>query len=230
MRESGGERFGNWMASMTESVKSILGKKLRMTQVFDDEGRRIPVTVVEAGPCPVLQVKTQDRDGYQALQIGFGAGPKTPPKARTGHAKKAKVDAPRWVREIPHPGGDVEMGGQITVGDFEEVKKVDVVGITKGRGFAGTIKRWGYGRGPASHGSKNIREPGSTGQGTYPGKVFKGKKMAGHLGHERVTVKNLDLVRIEKDKNLLLIRGAVPGPSGGLLMIRTSHGSQGGQG
>ena len=209
---------------MTDTVKSILGKKLRMTQVFDDAGRCIPVTVIQAGPCPVLQVKTRERDGYEALQIGFGGASRGAPKARVGHAKKAKVDTPRWIREIPHPGGDLDAGHQITVGDFDEVKKVDVVGVTKGRGFTGTIKRWNYTRGPASHGSKNVRQPGSTGQGTYPGKVFKGRKMAGHYGHERVTVKNLDLVRIEREKNLFLIRGAVPGPSGGLLLIRTSHG------
>ena len=209
---------------MGEGVASILGKKLRMTQIFDDGGQRIPVTVLQAGPCPVLQVKTQEKDGYTALQIGFGPGHKKPPKAILGHLKRAKAASPRWIREIPHPGGEVAPGTDITLGAFEGVQMVDVSGLSKGRGFAGVIKRWGLSRGPASHGSKNVRRMGSTGQGTYPGRVFKGKRMPGQMGNTQVTAKNLVVVRVEAENNLLFVRGAVPGPSGGVLMIRASGG------
>ncbi|MCZ6602533.1 MAG: 50S ribosomal protein L3 [Planctomycetota bacterium] len=207
---------------MGEGSKNIIGKKLRMTQVFDDLGNRIPVTVILAGPCAVLQVKTTEKDGYSALQVGFGDGSRKVPKALAGHLKKAK--RPRLIREIPHPGGDVETGSEITLGAFEGVERVDVSGISKGRGFSGSIKRWGLSRGPASHGSKNVRMMGSTGMGTDPGRVFKGRPMPGQYGNARVTVKNLRVVRLEKESNLLFVRGAVPGPSGGLLMIRESHG------
>lgn len=207
---------------MGERVASILGRKLRMTQVFDDAGRRIPVTVIEAGPCKVLQVKTTEKDGYEAVQIGFGKGRKSIPKALEGHLKKAKATSPRWIREVPHPGGDLEPGAEITLGAFEGIKSVDVSGLSKGRGTAGTIKRWGLGRGPVTHGSKNVRRLGSTGQGTDPARVFKGKKMPGRMGWEQVTILNLPIVRVEAENHLLFVRGPVPGPSGGVLMIRAS--------
>jgi large subunit ribosomal protein L3 len=208
---------------MREKVTSILGQKIRMTQIFDDDGRRVPVTVIQAGPCPVLQVKTAENDGYDALQVGFGPRRRGVSKALAGHAKRSDRPAPRWIREVPHPGGEIGPGSEITLEAFGDVRKVDISGVTKGRGYAGTIKRWGFTRGPVTHGSKNVRQPGSTGQGTDPGKVFKGKKMAGRYGGESRTVSNLDVVRVEKDRNLLFVRGAVPGPSGGVLMIRASR-------
>ena len=209
---------------MAEETASILGTKLRMMQIFDDDGHRIPVTVIQAGPCRVIQVKTPEKDGYAALQIGFGKGRKRMPKAVAGHLKASKTPSARWIREIPHPGGDLSAGAEITLGSFQGVNRVDVSGWSKGRGFAGTIKRWGFTRGPETHGSKNVRQHGSTGQGTYPGKVFKGRHMAGHMGAARVTVKNLEIVRVEEENHLLFVRGAVPGPSGGVLIIRASGG------
>ena len=139
-----------------EGTRSILGRKLRMTQVFDAEGRRIPVTVIQAGPCPILQVKTKERDGYEALQVGFGVGRKVIPKALAGHVGKSKAASPRWIREIPHPGEELALGHEITVAAFEATKKVDVSGVTKGRGTAGVVKRWGFTKGPVTHGTDTL--------------------------------------------------------------------------
>jgi len=206
-------------------VKLLIGRKLGMTQVFDEAGTVTPVTVVEVGPCPVVQVRSEERDGYRAAQIGFGAqhAPRVS-KPLTGHFRKAGVNAVRVLRESPlDPDEEVKPGDVVTVDQvFEGGQLVDVVGITKGRGYAGTIKRHGFGRGPMSHGSKNIREPGSTGMHTYPGRVFKGKRMPGQMGSKRRTVKNLTVVRVDGEKNRLFIRGAVPGPVGGILSIRAA--------
>jgi large subunit ribosomal protein L3 len=205
-------------------VKGILGKKIGMTQFFNEEGVFIPVTVIQAGPCTVVQVKTPEKDGYRALQLGFEEKkPKRVTKPLRGHFEKRGVKPKKCLKEVPYEEGDqYAPGGEIDVSVLEKVKKVDIAGITKGRGFTGTVKRWGFGRGPESHGSKNVREPGSTGQHTFPARVFKGKKMPGHLGAVRRMVRNLEVVKIIKERNLLLVKGGVPGPRGGYLEIRPS--------
>jgi large subunit ribosomal protein L3 len=207
-------------------IPAILGRKLGMTQVFVD-GKRVPVTVIAAGPCNVTQVKTVETDGYNAVQLGFEDKPeRLVLKPEAGHAKKAGVPAKRHHREVRYPGDaapDVELGQEIKVDVFEGVKKLDVVGTSKGKGFAGVMKRWNFGGGRASHGSsKHHRVPGGIGRaGSISKGVFKGKKMAGHLGSERITSR-CRLVKIDAEKNLLLVKGAVPGGSNGLLFIRRS--------
>ncbi len=207
-------------------VPAILGRKLGMTQVFVD-GKRVTVTVIAAGPCHVTQVKTAETDGYNALQLGFEDKPdRLVLKPEQGHAKKAGVPAKRHHREIRYPNDvapDVELGAEVKVDVFEGVKKLDVIGTSKGKGFAGVMKRWNFGGGRASHGaSKSHRRPGGIGRaGSISKGVFKGKKMAGHLGNERVT-ERCKLVKIDAEKNLLLVKGPVPGANDGLLFIRRS--------
>lgn len=201
----------------------ILGRKLGMTQVFDEEGRAIPVTVVEAGPCPVTQIKVGDTDGYTAIQVGFGeAREKVLTRPEVGHCKKAGLEKPvRHLREfrLDKPD-DYAVGQLLTVDLFSAGQLVDVVGTSIGKGFAGGQKRHHFHRGPMAHGSKNHRAPGSIGAGTTPGRVFPGKKMPGHMGAERVTVRKLTVVRVIPERNLLLIQGGLPGVEGGLLMIK----------
>jgi large subunit ribosomal protein L3 len=207
-------------------VPAILGRKLGMTQAFID-GKRVPVTVVQAGPCHVTQVKTAETDGYNALQLGFEDKPeRLVLKPEAGHAKKAGVAAKRHHREVRYPkdvAPDLELGAEVRVDVFEGVKKLDVVGVSKGKGFAGVMKRWNFGGGRASHGSsKHHRVPGGIGRaGSISKGVFKGKKMAGRLGGERVTAR-CRLVKIDREKNLLLVKGPVPGAAGGLLFVRRS--------
>lgn len=206
---------------------SILGKKLGMTQIFDEDANVVPVTVIQAGPCVVSQVKSQDTCGYDAIQVGFEEIDESKlNKPQAGHFKKAGVPAMRYVREIPlttsAEGEEVKVGDTITVSAFEGVTTVDVVGTSKGKGYQGTIKRWNFARGPMTHGSRNQRRPGSIGQCAYPARVRKGLHMAGHMGDERVTVKNLKLVRIDSEQNLMLIKGAVPGPKNALVEIHTA--------
>ena len=201
-------------------MKLLIGRKLGMTQVFDALGVVTPVTVVEVGPCHVVQVKDT-----HAAQIGFEPRrEKRVKKPQRGHFKKAGAPLCRVLRDAPLDVDEqVELGQTVTVGDvFVEGARIDVVGTSKGRGFAGTIKRHGFSRGPESHGSKNVREPGSTGMHTYPGRVFKGKKMPGQMGACRTTVKNLTVVRVDADKNRLLIKGAVPGPNGGIVYVQNA--------
>lgn len=202
----------------------LLGKKLGMTQVYNDQGEVIPATLVQAGPCNILQIKGQEKDGYSAVQIGFeDRKKKRATKAETGHCLKAKASAKKWVREIRDDADtEYQLGQILTVDIFEGVEKVDVTGTSKGRGFAGVVKRWGFSGGPATHGCTTHRGPGSIGAGTDPGRVFKGKKMAGRMGGVRTTVRNLDVVKIDKSRNLLVIRGAIPGPNGGYIIIRKS--------
>jgi large subunit ribosomal protein L3 len=202
----------------------LLGKKLGMTQVYNDQGVVIPATLVQAGPCSILQIKGQEKDGYSAVQIGFeDRKKKRATKAETGHCLKAKTSAKKWVREIRDDADtEYQLGQSLTVDIFEGVEKVDVTGTSKGRGFAGVVKRWGFSGGPATHGCTTHRSPGSIGAGTDPGRVFKGKKMAGRMGGVRTTVRNLDVVKIDKSRNLLVIRGAIPGPNGGYIIIRKS--------
>lgn len=206
-------------------VNTILGRKLGMTQVWDENDNVVPVTVVLAGPCTVSQVKTVETDGYNAVQIGFGdISEKHVNKPMAGHFKAQGVEPMRYLREVrvedasEHKTGDV-----VTVADFSEVTAVDVTGTSKGKGFQGTVKRWNFSRGPMTHGSRNQRRPGSIGQCAYPARVRKGLHMYGHMGAERVTVKNLKLVRVDAEQNLMLIKGAVPGGKNALVQVRMAR-------
>ncbi len=203
--------------------KAILGKKLGMTQLFTDEGLAVPVTVIEAGPCQVVQVKTNEKDGYSAIQVGFAEKRENLfNKPLKGHFNKAGVRPLRFLREFRlEDCNGYEVGKDIKVDLFATGEKVDVIGTTKGRGFAGGIKRHGFHRGPSSHGSKYHRRPGSLGAKGVA-RVFKGRKLPGHLGVERVTVQNLEVVRVDPERNLLAVKGAVPGPRGGLVIVKDS--------
>lgn len=205
-------------------MKAIIGRKVGMTQIFDEKGAVIPVTVIEAGPCPVVQVKTVETDGYNAVQLGFGGVKESKVnKPEQGHFKKAGVTATKHLREFrtcPECAADLTVGAEIKVDTFEAGEKVDVQGITKGKGFQGVIKRHGQSRGPMGHGSMYHRRPGSMGSTSTPGRVFKGKKLPGHMGVEKVTVQNLEVVRVDLDKNAILIKGSVPGNKGSILKIR----------
>jgi large subunit ribosomal protein L3 len=209
-------------------VKALLGRKLGMTQLFDENGNVARVTLVEAGPCVVTQIRTGERDGYQAVQIGFGVA-KHPAKPQVGHATHDGA-TPKHLREVrtddtvadveSTEGEDgIKVGQQLKVDQFEIGDKIEITGTSKGKGFAGTIKRHNFHRGPKTHGSHNYRQPGSIGS-MYPQHVYKGIRMAGQMGGERTTVKGLKVVRIDADKNLLAISGAVPGPRQGIVMIR----------
>jgi large subunit ribosomal protein L3 len=200
----------------------ILGKKLGMTQVFDTEGKVIPVTVIEAGPCTVIQRKTAQRDGYEAVQIGFGAArAHKVGKPMLGHFQKAGKGTFRALQEIRLEGSEpLDVGAEIKVDIFKEGDVVDVMGHTKGRGFAGVVKRWNFKGGRATHGSMFHRAPGSIGASAWPSRVIKNIKMAGHYGSERVTILNLRVVGVQPEKNLLLVRGAVPGAKNSLVFVR----------
>ena len=203
-------------------MKTLLGKKIGMTQIFTESGEVIPVTVIEAGPVVVTQVKTAETDGYDGVQIGF-EDQKTHRvnKPMTGHFEKAGVDLKKYLAEFrPEEGENYEVGQVITVADFEEGSKLDITGTSKGKGTQGNIKRHGHHRGPMSHGSKHKRLAGALAGASYPGRVFKGNKAPGRMGRETVTVQNVVLVKVIEDKNLLLVKGAVPGGKGGLLKIR----------
>ncbi|MDI3316695.1 MAG: 50S ribosomal protein L3 [Bacillota bacterium] len=206
-------------------AKAILGRKLGITQLFDEEGRLIPVTAVEAGPCEVVQVKTPERDGYAAIQLGFGSiRSKRVNKPMAGHFAHHGVEPRRWLREIRlSEPGSYSSGQQVTVDVFQRGDRVDVTGISKGKGFQGVIKRHGFRRGPMSHGSKYHRRVGSLGASTYPARVLKGRGMPGHMGAKRTTVQNLEVARVDPDRNLLLIKGSVPGAKGALLLIRSTR-------
>jgi large subunit ribosomal protein L3 len=236
-------------------AKGILGRKVGMTQIYDESGRAIPVTVIEAGPCHVLQLKRLETDGYEAIQLGFLD--KTRPveskrrsrrsqarRSERGHVAsklnskrsrkrsaagvqllpKADCEPKRFVRELRGSAGNLKVGDQVTVADLEEVKSVDVTGTSKGRGFAGVMKRHNFHGQRATHGVKKVhRHAGGTGMSAAPSRLFKGKRMAGQYGNARTTVRNLRVVRFEQDHNLLLVRGAVPGPNGGFLVIRETN-------
>jgi large subunit ribosomal protein L3 len=201
----------------------LIGKKLGMTRIFDTDGLAVPVTVIEAGPCFVVQKKTSAKDGYEALQLGFerrALGKCNKPGK--GHFEKHGAKSGfKYLREVRlEQGGDFEEGQEITVEQFAVGDRVDVVGTSKGKGFAGTVKRWNFHRGPMTHGSMNHRAPGSIGASAYPSRVVKGKKMPGHLGNARVTMKNLEVVDVRPEENLLLVKGAIPGPRQGLVLIQ----------
>ncbi len=209
-----------------ESVEGLLGKKLAMSQIFTEDGRAIPVTVIECGPCVVLQVKTESSDGYRALQLGFGAKrDKRVKKPQLGHFKKVGAESKAFIREVEYRGEEppAEPGAQLTLEMFEAGVKVDVVGTSKGRGFAGTIKRHGFARGPMTHGSHNKRRPGSIGCAADPARVFKGTRGPGRYGGKQITVQNLEVVVVDAERNLLMVRGAIPGPAGGYVVIRKAR-------
>ena len=200
-------------------LQGFLGKKIGMTQIFREDGRVVPVTVIEAGPCVVTQVKTLQTDGYEAVQLGFG-DVKRRNKPQAGHLKNSKLS--RYLREVSTDDtSEFEVGQTIGANIFAAGEKIDVIGKSKGRGFAGTMKRWNFGGGPRTHGqSDRARAPGSIGGGTTPGKVYKGLKMAGHMGNRRITVKGLEIVEVDAERNLLLVKGGIPGATNSLVQIR----------
>ena len=205
--------------------KAILGKKLGMTQLFDEMGKIVPVTVVEAGPCYVVQKKTADNDGYEAVQIGFDdIKEKNANKPMKGHFAKAGVSAKRFLREFKlENASEMNLGDEIKADVFEAGEKIDVTGTSKGKGYAGVIKRYNAHRLKETHGTGPVhRHNGSNGACSDPSRVFKGKKMAGHMGTDTVTIQNLDVVSVDVEKNLLLVRGAIPGPKGGLVIVRNA--------
>ena len=200
----------------------IIGKKIGMTQVFRPDGQVVPVTVLKAGPCVVVQRKTPATDGYDAVQLGLVEFARKPNKPIAGHLKKASADGVKYLREFRlRPGmGDPKLGDKILVDQFQPAEKVDVTGTSKGRGFAGVMKRHGFGGGDNTHGSMFHRAPGSIGSSSYPSRVYPGMRMAGHMGDEQVTVRNLEVVQIDLEDNLLLVKGAVPGPNGSYVIVR----------
>ncbi len=210
---------------MTKQIQGVLGEKLGMTQVWDDAGRLVPVTVVQAGPCVVTQVRTSDSDGYDAVQIAYGAiDPRKVNQPMAGHFAKAGVTPRRHLVELrTADAGEYALGQEVTVEVFEAGQKVDVVGTTKGKGTAGVMKRHGFHGVGASHGAhRNHRKPGSIGGASTPGRVFRGQKMAGRMGHVRKTTQNLTIHAVDADRGLLLIKGALPGPKGGLVLVKTA--------
>lgn len=204
--------------------KAIIGRKLGMTQIFTSNGQVVPVTVVQAGPCPVIQKKTVETDGYSAVQLGFeDIRSKLVNKPLQGHFKKAGIPFKRFLREFRLDNADTyEVGAVVTVEAFEEGEQVDVTGISKGKGFQGVIKRWNQSRGRMTHGSDFHRKPGAMSAGTSPGRVFKTKRMPGRMGGETKTVQNLTVVRVDKERGVLLIKGSVPGAKGAVVAIRDS--------
>jgi large subunit ribosomal protein L3 len=206
-------------------LKGLIGKKVGMTQIFDDAGSVIPVTLIEAGPCYVTQVRRPDLDGYSAVQLGFGeVKPKRISGGRLGHLKRNNLPPLRFLREFRAKTPDVKEGDTLTVQVFAIGEAVDVVGTSKGKGFAGAVKRYHFRGGPKTHGqSDRNRAPGSHGSGTTPGRVFKGAKSAGHMGSDRVTAQNLKVVLVDQERNLIGVRGAVPGSKGGLLVIKETR-------
>jgi len=204
----------------------ILGKKIGMSQVFRPDGQAVPVTLLKAGPCMVVQRKTPTTDGYDAVQLGLVefVKPQRLNKPATGHLKKAGAEGAKFLREFElEPGaGDFKAGDQVLVGDFKPKDMVDVIGVSKGRGFAGLVKRHHFRGGEATHGSMFHRAPGSIGASSFPSRVMPGMRMAGHMGHARVTVRNLEVIDVDTEDNVLVVKGAVPGPNGGYVVVRRS--------
>ena len=205
-----------------EQMKLILGKKIGMTQIFEETGEVIPVTVIQAGPEVVTQIKTEETDGYEAVQVGYeDQKPQRVNKPMTGHFAKSGSDPKKYLAEFRNDEGEsYELGQVITVADFEEGKKLDITGVSKGKGTQGAIKRWGQHRGPMGHGTKHKRLAGALAAATYPSRVFPGNKEAGRTGRDTVTIQNVKLVKVDADRNLMLVKGAVPGGRGSLLKIR----------
>ncbi len=208
-------------------MKGIIGKKVGMTQIFDDNGNVIPVTVIQAGPCYVTQVRTAERDGYLAVQLGYGeTKPQRLTQGQLGHLRRNNLPALRYLREFRVKDGGVELqeGQEIRCDVFTKGERVDVIGTSKGRGFTGTIKRHHFHRQPKTHGqSDRERAPGSVGMRMTPGKTLKGQRMAGHSGNERVTIENLEVVVVDPERNLLAVRGSVPGAKDGIVVIKPAR-------
>lgn len=208
-------------------MKGIIGKKVGMTQIFDESGNVIPVTVIEAGPCYVTQIRTAERDGYTAIQLGFGeTKPQRLTKGQLGHLQRNNLPALRYLREFRLRNGDVDVteGQEIKADIFEVGERIDVIGRSKGRGFQGTVKRHHFHRQPKTHGqSDRERAPGSIGAGSTPGRVRKGMRMGGHMGDERVTIQNLEVIVVDAEKNLIAVRGSIPGANGGIVMLKPAR-------
>lgn len=206
-------------------INTIYGKKIGMTQIFAEDDRVLPVTVIQAEPNKICQVKTADTDGYEAVQLGFGTiKEKKVNKPMAGHFKKQGVDPVRHLREVRvETASEFAVGDEVTIANFAEAKKVDVTGVSKGKGFAGVMKRYNFGGGPGGHGSHFHRAPGSIGQCASPSRVFKGVKLPGHMGCDTVTTKNLKVVRIDEEQNLILVKGAVPGGKNAVVRIRLAQ-------
>ena len=204
--------------------KGLIGKKIGMTQIFNEEGKVIPVTAIEAGPCVVSQVKTEETDGYNSIQLGFGAIKESKVnKPERGHFTKANIAPARYLREFRVDSiEDVKVGDELKADIFMAGDKIDIQGTSKGKGFQGVIKRHGQHRGPMGHGSMYHRRPGSMGSTSTPGRVFKGKKLPGHMGAETVTIQNLEVIKVDLDKNIILVKGSVPGAKGSILKIKSS--------
>ena len=204
--------------------KGLIGKKVGMTQIFDEQGKVIPVTVIEAGPCTVVQVKTNQTDGYNAIQLGFGEVKEhRVNKPVKGHYAKSKLTPKKHLREFRLDSVEnIEVGTELKADTFVAGDKLDIQGISKGKGFQGVIKRHGQSRGPMGHGSMYHRRPGSMGPTSTPGRVFKGKKLPGHMGRETITIQNLEVIRVDLDKNAILVKGSVPGAAGSILKLKTS--------
>ncbi|MDA0577007.1 MAG: 50S ribosomal protein L3 [Verrucomicrobia bacterium] len=202
-------------------MQGLIGKKLGMTQVYDAQGRRMDVTVLEAGPCVVTQCKTAEKDGYAAVQLGFGEQKESRvPKGNVGHFKKAGTTPKRVVREVGLDAGEaVKVGDTVTAAIFSDVSHVDIAGVTKGRGFQGVVRRHKMGGGPSTHGHTSHRRIGAIGMRTLPGRVLEGHRMPGHMGHVHRTIQNIAIVRVDAERNLLLVNGSVPGPVGSVVMI-----------
>jgi large subunit ribosomal protein L3 len=213
-------------------MKSIIGRKVGMTQLFDERGNVTPVTVIQAGPCFVTQVRQRERDGYSAVQLGYEAiGPGRLSGGQLGHLRRNNLPALRYLREFrlhQDEAAEVEEGQEVTVEDFTEGERVDVVGVSKGRGFAGTIKRHGFSRGPKTHGqSDRMRSPGSIGMCATPGRTLRGMRMSGRMGNQRTTTQNLEVMRVDAERNLLAIKGSVPGARNGILLLQVARKGQG---
>ena len=206
-------------------MKEILGKKLGMTRIFMDNGEAVTVTVIEAGPCPVVKVKTVERDGYAAYQVGFGdIRKKLVNKPRAGQFAKSGVEPTRYLRELKYDNAELEVGAELKADIFNIGERVDVTGISRGLGFAGTMKRHNFSGANATHGqSDRWRAPGSIGQSSYPSRVFKGMKMSGRMGKDKVTVLNLEVIKVIENENLLLVKGSVPGNKGSLVKVRSTN-------
>ena len=205
-------------------MKTLIGKKVGMTQIFDEQGKVIPVTAIEAGPCTVVQVKTVETDGYNSIQLGFGDVKEHKViKPVKGHYTKVNLTPKKHLREFRVDNtAEVKVGDELKADTFAVGDKLDIQGTSKGKGFQGVIKRHGQSRGPMGHGSMYHRRPGSMGSTTTPGRVFKGKKLPGHMGHVTVTIQNLEVVRVDLDKNVVLVKGSVPGANGAILKLKTS--------
>lgn len=204
--------------------KGLIGKKLGMTQIFDEQGKVIPVTVIEAGPCVVAQVKTIETDGYNAIQLGFGDIKESKiNKPEKGHFAKSKLTPKKHLREFRLDSVEnINVGDELKADTFATGDQLDIQGTSKGKGFQGVIKRHGQSRGPMGHGSMYHRRPGSMGPTSTPGRVFKGKKLPGHMGSQTITIQNLEVVRVDLDKNVILVKGSVPGAKGAILKLKTS--------